>query len=134
MPEENKVSDKGWFLALGVVFLAIFISFTSKTCGNTRTAPTVVVAPASPSGGERAVRATYWCGESFEDAGQIGLAVANGDTPAIAGMLTRGKAFQVEGGTRVLSGGEIDMGISLVHITSGFQSGRKCYITTNALR
>jgi len=79
------------------------------------------------------LRGTYWCGESFDDAGEIGTAVSRGDTAALAGLLARGSAFQVEGGTRVISGGEIDMGISLVHIASGFQSGRKCYISTRAL-
>lgn len=59
--------------------------------------------------------------------------MSRGDRAAIAGMLARGKAFQVERGVRVVTGGEIDMGISLAHIESGFQAGRKCYISTNAL-
>jgi hypothetical protein len=87
----------------------------------------------SSTRGTRSLRGTYWCGESFDDAALIGIAVSRGDTAAIAGLLERGKAFQVEGGTRVTSGGEIDMGISLVHIESGYQVGRKCYISTNAL-
>jgi hypothetical protein len=47
-------------------------------------------------------------------------------------MLTRGRAFQVEKGTLV-TGGEVGMGISLAHVESGFQTGQKCYISTNAL-
>jgi hypothetical protein len=80
------------------------------------------------------VRGTYWCGRSFDDAGMIGVAVSRGDTAALAGLIARGNAFQVEGGTRVISGGEVEMGISLVHVESGFQAGQKCYIATNALR
>jgi hypothetical protein len=48
-------------------------------------------------------------------------------------MIARGSAFQVEGGTRVVSGGEVDMGISLMHVDSGYHAGEKCYISTNAL-
>jgi hypothetical protein len=47
-------------------------------------------------------------------------------------MLTRGRAFQVEKGTLV-TGGEVGMGISLAHVESGFQTGQKYYISTNAL-
>jgi hypothetical protein len=84
--------------------------------------------------GTKTVRGRYWCTESFDDAGQIGAAVTRGDSAAIAGMLARGKAFQVESGTRVVTGSETGMGISLVHIESGFQAGRKCYISTNTLK
>jgi hypothetical protein len=90
--------------------------------------------PKKTAPGQKTVRAAYWCGVSFDDAGMVGVAVSRGDTAALAGLLARGNAFQVEAGTRVISGGEIDMGISLVHIDSGFQAGRKCYISTNALR
>ena len=83
--------------------------------------------------GAMTLRGTYWCGETFDDAARIGIAVNRSDTAALAGLLARGNAFQVEKGTRVVSGGIVDMGISLVIINSGFQSGRKCYISTNAL-
>jgi hypothetical protein len=82
--------------------------------------------------GVMTLRATYWCGVTFDDAGMIGVAVYHKDTMALAGLLGRGKAFQVEQGTRIVTGGS-DMGISLGFIQSGFQAGRKCYISTNAL-
>jgi hypothetical protein len=78
------------------------------------------------------VRGTFWCANNFDDAGEIGIAVTRGDTAAVQGMLTRGRAFQVEKGTLV-TGGEVGMGISLAHVESGFQTGQKCYISTNAL-
>ena len=81
---------------------------------------------------ERRVRGTFWCANNFDDAGEIGIAVTRGDTAAVQGMLTRGRAFQVEKGTLV-TGGEVGMGISLAHVESGFQTGQKCYISTNAL-
>ena len=94
----------------------------------------LATSPSSSASGLRTLRATYWCAESFDDAGQIAIAVSRSDTAAIAGMLARGNAFQVERGTQVVTGGETDMGLSLVHIESGFQAGRKCYLPTNALR
>jgi hypothetical protein len=117
---------------LGVLALLVIIRIVGsaeKTEG-----PTSTPSPSSSTSGERTVRGTYWCGVSFDDAGQIGIAVHDGDTAAIAGMLSRGKAFQVEGGTRVVAGGGNDKGISLVHIESGFQAGRDCYISTRALQ
>ena len=81
--------------------------------------------PKKTAPGQKTVRGTYWCGVSFDDAGMVGVAVSRGDTAALAGLLARGNAYQVEAGTRVISGGEIEMGISLVHIDSGFQAGRK---------
>ena len=81
---------------------------------------------------ERRVRGIFWCADNFDDAGEIGIAVTRGDTAAVAGMLARGKAFQVEEGT-LMTGGEVDRGISLVHVDSGFHAGQKCYRSTNAL-
>ena len=71
---------------------------------------------------------------TLDDAMNVGIAVRNSDTPALAGLLARGKAFEVAEGTQVHSGGEIDYGICLVNIESGSQIGRRCYIPTNALR
>lgn len=105
---------------------------SERSSGTVSALPPVQPKP-EPASGSMTVRATYWCGQSFNDAGEVQLAVARGDSQALAGLLSRGNAFQVEGGTRVISGGEIEMGISLVHVESGFQAGRKCYISTRAL-
>jgi hypothetical protein len=123
--------------ATGKVILGIivFLVITVLTgCSSEEHHTTSNSSPSSSKSGVRTVRGTYWCAENFDDAGQIGIAVTRGDTAAIAGMLARGKAFQVEEGTLVVTGGEIDMGISRVHIESGFQAGRDCYISTNALK
>ena len=71
---------------------------------------------------------------SLDDAGQVGIAVHDGDTAALAGLLARGRAFQVESGTRVVAAGGDSMGISSPHIESGVQAGRDCYISTRALQ
>ena len=117
---------------LGVVAFFVIILIAGSLAEKTETTSTP--SPLPSTSGVRTVRGTYWCGESFDDAVQIGMAVHDGDTAALAGMLSRGNAFQVEGGTRVVTGGGNDMGISFAHIESGFQAGRGCYISTRALQ
>ena len=114
-----------------LVLVVVLIALSSLDKSDTSQPSTV---RSSSESGPKTLRATYWCGESFDDAGQIGLSVSRGDTTAIAGMIARGVAFQVEKDTEVTGGAKSDMGISLVHIDSGFQAGRKCYIATNALK
>jgi hypothetical protein len=90
--------------------------------------------PQASRSATRTLRGTYWCGNTFDEAGYIGIAVSHGDKEALAGLLARGDAFQVEGGTTVSAGLEIDAGISSVTIESGSQIGRTCYISTRALQ
>jgi hypothetical protein len=125
-----KTSVAAWVvLCIFVLFvITLVIGFLAEQPHTTSTP-----SPSSSTSGVRTLRGRYWCAESLDDAGQIGIAVTRGDTAAIAGMLARGKAFEVEKGTRVMSGGEIDMGISLTHVLSGYQVGRECYIPTRAL-
>jgi hypothetical protein len=88
----------------------------------------------APKNAPRTLRGTYWCGNTFDDAGYIRIAANHADKEALAGLLARGKAFQVEGGTTVSAGVEIDAGISSVTVESGSQIGRTCYIPTRALK
>lgn len=124
MPKEKSDNGVLWFLGFMVVLviLAHYVSQNSGTGAGTST------------GGEKTVRATCWCAESFEDAGQVWLAVGRGDTPAVYGLLARGKAYEVAEGTRVLDTGVSDYGITGTIVKSGFHAGRKCYIAANALR
>jgi hypothetical protein len=117
-------------LAIFALFVFLVIVFGSGSSGSQQS-PGVTSVSAS---GIKTLRTTYWCGESFDDAGRIGIAVARGDTAALAGLLARGKAFQVAEGTSFVTGGEIDMGISLVRIESGYHAGRKCYVPTRVLQ
>jgi hypothetical protein len=127
IPEKTKPLT--WVvLGIFVLFgLLLIIGFLSPS-------PTRTVTAQNSGAGAKALRGTYWCGVTFEDARRISIAVSRQDTMAVAGLLARGQAFEVEAGTRVVSGGEIDMGISLATIESGFQMGRKCYISTRALQ
>ena len=52
---------------------------------------------------------------------------------ALAGLLARDRAFQVEEGTRVDAIVDADMGIVASRISSGFHVGEACYISRRAL-
>jgi len=86
------------------------------------------------------VRGAYWCGRNFDDASQIGAAVAEGDLPGIQGLLMRGRSFTVGKGTRVNTAGPVSLGspadrtgIISVKIASGPWRGELCYMSANAL-
>ena len=117
------------FCGLGVLVLGL-VAIINAASGTSSPSP----AKAAEESRDKTIRATFWCGVDFDDAGHIATAVSRGDTAAIAGLLARGRAFQVEEGTRVHDAGWPDMGISTVYIESGSQVGRNCYISTNALR
>jgi hypothetical protein len=122
------------FMAIAFVMLLIFGHTSDQQQGSSTPSSVsrISAIALTPEDGSKTLRGTCWCGERFDDAMEIGMAVNRGDTAAVFGLLTRGKAFQVEGGTKVFSAGE-DMGISTVLVKSGLQTGRKCYISTNAL-
>lgn len=108
-------------VSVGIVVFFIAVSATER--------PIPHSAP-----GARRIAETYWCGVEMDDAVEVGMAVKRGDTAAIAGLISRGKAYQVEAGTEVSQGIEIDFGISAVVVDSGYHVGRRCYIPTRAIR
>ena len=93
-----------------------------------------VTSTSTSTAGEKIVRATCWCAEGFEDAAEVWLAVGRGDTRAVAGLLARGKAYQVDAGTTVLDTGVSDAGIAGAIVKSGLHAGRRCYIAASALQ
>jgi hypothetical protein len=70
---------------IGGAALAIIVLFVVAS---------VVSSPVStPDRGQKGLRVTYWCANTFEDAAQ--LASSHGDVAAIEGMVSREKAFLV---------------------------------------
>ena len=67
------------FCGLGVLVLGL-VAIINAAIG---TSPSPARAAAT---GDRTIRATYWCGVDFDDAGQIGVAVSRGDTVRIPTM------------------------------------------------
>jgi hypothetical protein len=134
-PSSERIVDlnglKWWLVPIAVcaILVALFIAVTppdsTSATSSTQTAT---------MHGPKSLRAPFWCGNTFDDAGQIGIAVSRKDVAAIAGLMAREHAFEIDEGTRVVSGGEIGYGISRVHVESGFQAGRECYLPTNALQ
>jgi hypothetical protein len=94
--------------------------------------PSQVPTQSSSSNGERTVRGAYWCADSYEGAMWIAVAVRDNDAQALRGLIVRGKAFEVEKGTRMIGAGSTG-GVFTGVIESGAHIGRKCYFSTNAL-
>jgi hypothetical protein len=115
---------------LGLFILFVIIRFISSFSGSSSSSRSS--SPSSPLSGEKTVRATYWCADSYDGAMWIAVAVRDNDAQALRGLIVRGKAFEVEKGTRMVGAGSTG-GVFTGVIQSGAHIGRECYFSTNAL-
>ena len=73
-------------------------------------------------------RITCYGATSLDDVAPVLEAYVHSDVAALAGLLARGKAIELEQGTRVTVVGARDAGVTPVLIDSGFHAGQRCYV------
>jgi len=80
----------------------------------------------SGTAAQETIKVTCYCATDYDDAGDILRAYHDQDTPALAGLLMRGKAIELASGTKVHVVNRED--VEAILIESGFHSGERCYI------
>jgi hypothetical protein len=87
-PAKSHTAAKVALLIALLFILTLIIGSQSEHFATTATAPS------RSTSGTKSLRGTYWCGESFDDAGQTGIAVFRGDTAALAACWRVGEPFR----------------------------------------
>jgi hypothetical protein len=78
------------------------------------------------------VRETDWCAPTLADAKCVRIAVKNGDTQGLLGLMAGKKAFPVDGGTRLDVWANL-FAMAYATIESGPQISKPCFIPMSRL-